>query len=48
VLRIIQRNKQQSFLADIYVACNLAGIFYLLTFSVFERRRLTRLQEQLD
>jgi len=48
ILRTISRDGAQSFLADIYVSCNFAGIFYLLIFSILERRRMSRLQDELD
>jgi hypothetical protein len=43
ILRTISIDGSQSFLADIYVSCNFAGIFYLLIFSILERRRMSRL-----
>jgi len=38
----------ESYASDIFIACNMAGILYILLHSIFQRSKLVKMQEDLD
>jgi hypothetical protein len=46
--KIVNADFSQDFLCDIYVACNFAGILYLLLYSIIQRRTLGNRKQELD
>jgi hypothetical protein len=44
----VESEEQKTYAVSIFVACNVAGIFYLLVHSVFQRRKLVKMKHDLD
>jgi hypothetical protein len=38
----------ESYASDVFIACNMAGILYILLHSIFQRSKLVKMQEDLD
>ncbi len=38
----------ESYACDIFIACNLVGIMYILFHSIFQRAKLCKMKEDLD
>lgn len=41
-------DKNESYASDIFIACNMVGILYILFHSIFQRAKLVNMQEKLD
>jgi hypothetical protein len=46
LLRDVDMN--ESYASDIFIACNMAGILYILLHSIFQRSKLVKMEEDLD
>lgn len=48
LLQDVKSSQQQTYAVDVYIIINIAGITYLMVHSIFQRRKLMKMKQDLD
>lgn len=47
-MTLMSKNNEEGYSGDIFIACNMAGIYFLLVYSIMQRKKLFKLKLELD